>query len=81
MENELKTKPLDLFAQFDGMCWPKPSGDVADIGWKLRYGTLTESERLTAASVIDAYVHLFNLPQKKRNERMKKIKSLVRTAD
>lgn len=52
----------------DGTSWPRPSLDSDDgvgIGHRLRYAdptTLTRSDLLEAASIIDAYGHLVRTP-------------------
>ena len=46
----------------DGSSWPRPAMEADEdygIGHKLRYSaTLTKSDRLVAASIIDAYGYL-----------------------
>jgi hypothetical protein len=59
------------------MCWPNP-GDPHEVEWRLRYGTLMREDLLYAASVIHAYAHLFDLPQKARNKRIEQIKEARR---
>lgn len=62
------------------MAWPNPS-DPHEIGWKLRYGTLSRPEMMTAAAVIDAYQSLVSMPQRLRNRRIEQIRVASRSAD
>ncbi len=68
-------KLTEYSVSFDGMCWPRPSAALSDLNWKLRYGgTLTNSERLIAASVLSAYTQMVHDPAKKRNKVISKIR-------
>lgn len=42
------------------MTWPAITRDVAELGWKLRYApaSLTQSDQLTLASIVDAYIQM-----------------------
>lgn len=53
-ENE---RPNSYIRREDGTVWPSPD-DPAEVGWRLRYGTPSEIDRLYAASVIHAYREL-----------------------
>ena len=52
------------WAHFDEMTWPLPD---ADLNHALRYDeTVTKTERLCAASVLDAYAALIEMPERRR---------------
>ena len=53
-------------ARFDGMSWPVPDKDMADLGWKLRYGSPTRTDLYAAAEALSAYRQMVNDPEKKR---------------
>lgn len=57
----------------DWMTWPNPD-DPGKVQWKLRYADLERADLLFAASVMDAYAHLFELPQKTRNIRVRQVR-------
>jgi hypothetical protein len=51
------------------MTWPAVTGDVADLGWRLRYapGSISQSDRLHLASIVDAYIQMVGDPPEKRD--------------
>lgn len=63
------------------MTWPNP--DNGELSYALRQtGELTRSQRLVAASILDAYRHLTiepSLNQKDRNRRIKSIREALET--
>jgi hypothetical protein len=67
----------NLVFEDEGCTWPNPL-DPNEIGWKLRYGSPTESELLQAAEFISAYRHLCTATQKDAVHRLKKIKEKIR---
>lgn len=73
----------DYFRQFDGMCWPASSQDMADLGWSLRYNepsALSRDRLMVAASIVTAYAELIRLPEKQRNRVIRELrKSLAAT--
>jgi len=56
-----------MYRKIKDMVWPAPGKRMDDIGWKIRYGMPVKSDRLMAASIIDAYKQMIQDPQKKRN--------------
>lgn len=56
------------------MTWPHPA-DPDEIQWRLRYGTPTRSDLLVAASFIEAYGALIDMPQGLRNRRIGQIRT------
>lgn len=63
------------YVHFDDMTWPSPKGiALAEVGWRLRYGAPTQTDRYIAASVIEAYSALLSLPQRDRNARVRSIR-------
>lgn len=56
--------------------WPNPK-DPCEIEWKLRYGTLTKSEMMIAASYIQAYKSFFEKTQKDTNRYISGIKKKI----
>ncbi len=52
-----------------GMTWPAATGEVADLGYALRYApdSLTRGQQLTLASIVDAYLQMVGDPAAKRN--------------
>jgi len=57
--------------EFDGMRWPLPDSDLA---WKARYGKPTQTEMYWIASRLEAYAHLIEHTQKRRNYICKRLK-------
>jgi hypothetical protein len=55
------------YRHFGGMCWPVPSPALGEVEWTMRYDDPLPSDRMVAASVIDAFNELVRLPAKKRN--------------
>ena len=51
----------------DGGTWPVPDDGLAELEWRLRYGTPTRSDLLTAASVMAAYRQLIEATEAQRN--------------
>lgn len=51
------------------MVWPSCNESIRDIAWTLRHApdTLKRSDKLIAASVIEAYLQMVGDTQKKRN--------------
>lgn len=64
------------------MTWPAPTTAMADLGWRLRYNpdSITESDRLTIASVISAYMQIVSDPTRKRNRVVAEIKAALKSA-
>lgn len=58
------------------MTWPAVTAEVANLGWSLRYmpQSLSTSDRLVLASIVDAYIQMVGDPQKKRNAVCKEIR-------
>jgi len=57
-----------MYQKIKDMMWPAPGKRMDDIGWKIRYSErITISDRILAASIIDAYKQMIQDPQKKRN--------------
>lgn len=80
------TKVGRNWARFsDGTGWPLPcpDDDSDTISHTLRYGTLTKIEtvRYEAASMIEAYAHLIDMPQRERNARIKAIREAMALRD
>jgi hypothetical protein len=71
-----------LIVHFDGMAWPAPGERLSEIAWNLRYGSdeVVLADRLSTASVLNAYEALFALPNKMRNSRIREILKLARPA-
>lgn len=66
---------MNFYRYFLGMCWPVPGDDMDELEWRLRYaGELPMSDRLVAASVLDAYKELIRLPQLQRNARIRELR-------
>lgn len=74
-EQANERRSMSANADFDGMLWPLPDSDLA---WKARYGKPTQAEMYLIASRLEAYAHLLELPQKRRNYICKKIKESAR---
>jgi hypothetical protein len=72
------TETKKLFVTFDGMCWPATTDDTGNLEYRMRFApkTLTESDLLVCASIMNAYRYLVWLPQKTRNDRISKIRKL-----
>lgn len=64
---------LGSYLAFEGMTWPNPD-DPKEVGWRLVYGEPTKSDLLVASSVMSAYAHLVELPQRERNRRITQIR-------
>lgn len=63
------------FRIFDGMTWPAPCERLGDIEYALRYAPeVSKNERLVAASVISAYMHLVRMPERTRRLRIREIR-------
>ena len=55
----------------DKTTWLDPfSARIEELRWKMRYAgtSLSEVDKLTAASILDAYCYLVAKPQKRRNQ-------------
>ncbi len=72
------TEPKKLFVHFDEMTWPAISDDVGNLEYRMRYAqhTLTASDLLACASVMNAYRYLVFKPQKARNSIVSNIRKL-----
>lgn len=57
---------MSSYRTFGDMCWPAPGKSLNDLQWQLRYGTLTKSDLVVAASVLDAYSELVKMSEKRR---------------
>lgn len=57
------------FRHFNGMRWPAPCDRLGDLEWRLRHfpDSITGSDRMVAASVIQAYQYLIGLPVRDRD--------------
>ena len=70
----------------DLMRWPDPS-DPNEVEWRLRHGRYIfnaeprEGDVLTAASYMNAYRALIDMPQKTRNARIEQIKTAMNNAE
>jgi hypothetical protein len=64
----------------DGTAWPFPGEMLCEVDHALRYGNAEKLEwaRLTAASVIGAYIALIGKTQKRRNEICKCLQAVTR---
>jgi hypothetical protein len=69
----------DVINVMGEMCWPAVGEEVAQTGWRLRYApeTITESDRLWLASLVDAWIQMVCDPIKKRNAVCREIKAAV----
>ena len=56
-----------MYRKINDMVWPVPCKRMDDVEWQLRHGMPTHSERLLAASIINAYCQIIKDTQKKRN--------------
>lgn len=67
---------MSSYIHWDNMTWPN-TWDY-DLGWRLIHHpeTVTDANKLVAASYIGAYISLVNMTQKERNKICKKIKEL-----
>ena len=57
-----------MFCHFNGMCWPCPGEHMNELEYKLRYGTPTKSDLLSAAGVLSAYGQMVRDPVSKRQK-------------
>lgn len=57
----------NYYRHFNGMCWPVPSSDMAELAWRAVHSTPSKTDLLVMASVITAYHELVTLPATKRN--------------
>lgn len=65
----------------DLMTWPNPA-DPDDVAWRLLHNaTIARQDVVIAASFIQAYAALIDLPQKARNQRIEQIKQAMRAID
>lgn len=64
----------------DHAVWPSCSPEWADLAWRMRYSndSLDKKDLLNAASLIDAYLELFEKPTKARTELLKRIKKATK---
>ena len=62
------------YVRFDGMTWPRTD---TDVGWQLRYGKPSQETLLVAASMVEAYKHLIDMPQRRRNRRVSQIRAAL----
>jgi hypothetical protein len=71
------TSPYEgFYRHFDGMCWPVPSQAMHDVAYALIHAQtdVLRTERLLAASVLEAYAELIRLPAVLRNARVKELR-------
>jgi ribosomal protein L37E len=67
------------YAAFDGMTWPAAGEPTADLVYRLRYAKgLTDSDRLVAASIVDAYLELVRCPREKREAVVRRLREAYR---
>lgn len=66
-----------LYAHFDDMTWPAPGEELSEVEWHLRYGGVTRSDLVVAASVIAAYRELISAPRRKRERVIRGIRAAV----
>lgn len=64
-----------------GTTCPAVTPEVKDLGWKLRYAPedLSQSDRLTLASIVEAYIMMVKAPQKRRNAVCREIMAASQT--
>ena len=74
----------DFYRHFGGMCWPAQSERLGDVTHALVWGDPpSKTDRLLAASVLNAYAELIRLTEKKRNAIIRELRKgpgIVRTA-
>ncbi|AXQ60788.1 hypothetical protein I5H32_gp088 [Mycobacterium phage EleanorGeorge] len=63
------------------MTWPDPT-DPTSLEWRLRYApdTITSADHLALAAFVHAYVHLFVLPSRLRNLRVRQVRAALADA-
>lgn len=76
-------KTTAISAHFDGMAWPRPGQRLADLAWRLRYAqeSITPSDLLIAASVMDAYEALIARPLCRAREILGRLKTVAEFVD
>ena len=57
----------NYYKHFNGMCWPCPGKDLAELAWRATWGTPSKNDLLVMGSVITAYQELVSLSVAKRN--------------
>lgn len=57
-----------IYRSFKDMTWPCPGERMGEIEWQLRYGEPSRKDLLSAASVLAAYQHLIEMPERRRRE-------------
>jgi hypothetical protein len=66
----------------DGTLWPVPGEELAELEWRMRYGTaLLQEDRLAAASVINAYRYLLTATVRRRNTKAKMIREVMQSGN
>lgn len=75
---EAMSETKKLFVNFDGMTWPATTDDTGNLEYRMRYApnTLTQSDLLVCASIMNAYRAIIWTPQKARNYKISKIRKL-----
>jgi hypothetical protein len=65
------------YVQSEDTTWPIPDGELE---WVMRYGGIERvmRNRLSAASVLSAYLILIELPERTRNRRIRDIRRAMR---
>jgi hypothetical protein len=76
-KSEVRVTPVSV--HFDQMSWPLPRGEHGGLAWRMRYArsTVTESELLAAADIMNAYQALIFKSQKDRNRICKVLQDAI----
>ena len=65
----------NFFRSFDGMCWPAPSENLAEVEWRARHhATPSKNDLMVMASVCAAYQELIRLPLRQRDKIIKELR-------
>lgn len=64
----------NFYRTFDGMCWPAPSKNLAEVEWRARHATPSKNDLMFMASVCDAYQELIRLPSRQRDKIIKELR-------
>lgn len=67
---------VNPYLRFAGMTWPNPT-DPNETAHQLVYGQPSKADLMFAASVMNAYRHMIDLPQRERNQRVSQIRASV----
>ena len=78
---------MSIYKSFDGMCWPNPGEEMAELEWRLRYKKLTTNRTnadssqytpdvdyhdcMAAAAIVGAYRELVTCSKAKRERVVK----------